>query len=150
MLGRQETTLPLLRCALPLLVFLAGRKVNNARHQASKRQLGVGQQRPTAATAAMIPGETQEILTSAQMAAYSSLVLVGLQRERKVSLQLRLSVLLPLCRSTGGGGSVGGRDEYRMNFGLLEGQSLSIGTFSFSNEASSKRVSKKCQTVGLM
>ena len=76
------------------------------------------------ATAAMIPfpssvrvrpsaGETQEILTSAQMAAWS------LCRGRKVSLQLRLSV----SRSVGRG-----RDEYSFNLGLVKRKTFFILT----------------------
>ena len=95
---------------MPLFVFLAGRKVNNARHQASKRQLGVGH-RPTA-TAAMIPGETQEILTSAQMAA-CSLVVVGLQRVREREEGVIAVTTVGLCR-------VGrqGRDKFPIQLGF--------------------------------
>ena len=72
----------------------------------AKRQLGLGQEwdsngcNDSSSSSAVRPGETQEILTSAQWAAWS------VCRERKVSLQLRLSVSLPAGGSVGAGFSI--------------------------------------------
>ena len=74
----------------------------------AKRQLGLGQEwdssngcnDSSSCACAVRPGETQEILTSAQWAAWS------VCRERKVSLQLRLSVSLPAGGSVGAGFSI--------------------------------------------
>ena len=91
----QDPNIPLLRGALPLFLFLAGRKVNNARHQASKRQLGVGQ-RPTNGNGC---NDSRGNTGNTHLRPNGGLQL-GRRRfaereresERKVSLQLRLSV----------------------------------------------------------
>ena len=77
----------------------------------AKRQLGLGQEwdssnngcNDSSSSSAVRPGETQEILTSAQWAAAAAW---SVCRERKVSLQLRLSVSLPAGGSVGAGFSI--------------------------------------------